>query len=87
MEVDEHGESNFSAPYYVNSNDFVIEGGHVVRPLRLKQVAGIMLSTVAGVVLLAGIWIVGARLERKWRSSAVDLSDQTEEGYADHDGR
>ena len=52
-----------------------------------KEIAGITVGSVAGLILLAGVWIVGARLWRKRRSLAVDLSEQNDGGYTDDAGR
>jgi hypothetical protein len=57
------------------------------RALGSKAIAGITVGTVAGVVLLAGIWVVGVRLWRQRKSLAVDLSERNEGGYTDDTGR
>lgn len=82
IEIDEHGQWNPNTTFYVRSNKFEIVGGHA--PLGLKGIAGITVSAVAAVVLLACIWVVSARLWRQRRSLAVDLSEQNEGGYADN---
>jgi hypothetical protein len=85
VEVDEHGQWNPNTTYYVRSNKFEIVGEH--RALGSKAIAGITIGTVAGVVLLAGIWVVGVRLWRQRKSLAVDLSERNEGGYTDDTGR
>ncbi len=81
IEVDEKGQLNPNTTFYVRSNKFEIVGGHA--PLRSKEIAGITVGAVAGLILLLVIWGVGARLWRQRRSLAVDLSEQNEGGYTD----
>lgn len=71
--------------FYVNSNRFEIVGGH--RTLGWKETAGITVGTMVGLAWLAGMWVVGARLLRKRRSLAVDISEQDGGGYTDNAGR
>ena len=42
-----------------------------------------MVGSIAGVVLLAGMFVIGARIVRKRKSVAVDLSGSGEGGYSD----
>lgn len=85
IEIDENGQLNPDTMFYVNSNRFEIVGGR--RTLGRKEIAGITVGTIAGLAWLAGMWIVGARLLRKRRSLAVDMSEQNGGGYTDNAGR
>ena len=85
VEVDEHGQWNPNTTYYVRSNNFEIIGGH--RALGSKEIAGITVGTVAGVVFLFVVWIVGARFWRRRKSLAVGSSERNEGGYTDDGGR
>lgn len=85
IEIDENGQLNPNTTFYVNSDRFKIVGGH--RVLGSKEIAGITVGTIAGLAWLAGMWVVGARLLRKRRSLAVDMSEQNGGGYSDNAGR
>jgi hypothetical protein len=80
LEVDENGQTSPDMMYYVNSNTFEIGGRHGLRPIETAEVIG---GVIAGMALLVGFWIVCARLVRRERSLAVDLSDGDEGGYTD----
>jgi hypothetical protein len=62
------------------TNSFDIEGGVRLFP---KEIAGIVIGSVAGAVLLAGLSVVAARFVRKRKSLAVDLPGPGEGGYSD----
>ena len=62
------------------TNTFEVSGGVALLP---KEIAGIVVGSIAGVVLLAGLFVVGARIVRKRRSVAVDLPGPGEGGYSD----
>ena len=81
VEVDERGQWHPNTTFYVRSNKFEIVGGHA--PLGPKEIAGITVGAVAGLILLLVIWGVGARLWRQRRALAVDLSEQNEGWYTD----
>jgi predicted permease len=71
---------NSSANAVASSNVFEIEGGVALFP---KEIAGIVVGSLAGVALLVGLFVVGARLVRKRKSVAVDLPGPEEGGYSD----
>lgn len=48
-----------------------------------KEIAGIVVGSIAAVVLLAGLFVLGARIVRKSKSVAVDLPGTSESGYSD----
>jgi len=48
-----------------------------------KEIAGIVVGSVAAVALLTGLFVLGARLVRKRKSVAVDLPGPDEGGYSD----
>lgn len=55
------------------SNSFEIVGGPTLYP---KEIAGVVVGTLAGMALLIGAFVVGARYIRKRKSVAVDLSGE-----------
>jgi hypothetical protein len=63
-----------------SSNIFEIDGGVTLFP---KEIAGIVVGSVAAVALLIGLFVLGARLVRKRKSVAVDLPGPNEGGYSD----
>jgi hypothetical protein len=67
--------------FCVRSNKFDTIRRH--RALGRKEITSVTVGAVAGVVLLAGIWVHGAKIWRRRKSLAVDLSEQIEEGYTD----
>lgn len=69
---------------YHNSNTFEIYGGPRLYP---KEIAAVVGGTLGALVLLMGIWVVGARVWRKRRNVAVDLSEGGEGRYRDDAGR
>ena len=62
------------------TNTFEVSGGVKLLP---KEIAGIVMGSIAGVVLLAGLFVLGARIVRKRKSVAVDLPGPGEGGYSD----
>jgi uncharacterized protein (DUF2062 family) len=84
IEIDNQGEPNPDATFYVNSNKFEITGGPALYP---KEIAGVVIGTVLGFALFIGIWVIGARLLRKRRSLVVDLFDGNEGGCTSVAGR
>lgn len=48
-----------------------------------KEIAGILVGSIAGVVLLVGLFVLGARIVRKRKSVAVDLLGPDEGGCSD----
>jgi hypothetical protein len=69
---------------YHNSNTFEIYGGPT---LYQNEIAWIVLGTLGGLILLVGVWVVVARVWRKRRGVAVDVSEGGEERYRDDAGR
>jgi hypothetical protein len=59
---------------------FEIEGGETLFP---KEVAGIVVGSLVAAALLAGLYVVGARVVRKRRDVEVDLPGPGEGGYSD----
>jgi hypothetical protein len=62
------------------TNTFDISGGVKLLP---GEIAGIVVGSIAGAVLLAGLFVLGARFARKRRSLAIDLPGPGEGGYSD----
>lgn len=62
------------------TNTFEVSGGVKLLP---KEIAGIVVGSIAGVVLLVGFFVLGARIIRKRKSLAVDLPGLGEGGYSD----
>jgi hypothetical protein len=62
------------------TNTFEVSGGVKLLP---KEIAGIVVGSIAGAVLLAGLFVLGARIVRKRKSVAVDLPGPGEGGYSD----
>jgi hypothetical protein len=62
------------------TNNFEISGGVKLFP---REIAGIVIGSIAGAVLLAGLFVLGARIVRKRKSVAVDLPGPGEGGYSD----
>lgn len=48
-----------------------------------KEIAGIVVGSIAGVALLAALFVLGARIVRKRKSVAVNLPGPGEGGYSD----
>lgn len=65
---------------YGRSNEFKISGGVKLFP---KEIAGIVVGSIAAVVLLVGLFVLGARIVRKRKSVVVDLPGPDEGGYSD----
>lgn len=65
---------------YGRSNEFQISGGVKLFP---KEIAGIVVGSIAAVALLVGLYVLGARIVRKRKSVAVDLPGPGEGGYSD----
>lgn len=72
-------ETNGTGYAAINSH-FEIVGGPTLYP---KEIAGVVVGSVAGMALIIGAFIVAARLIRKRRSLAVDLSEPEGERYTD----
>jgi len=62
------------------TNTFEVSGGVKLFP---QEIAGIVVGSIAGAVLLVGLVILGARIVRKRKSVAVDLPGPGEGGYSD----
>jgi hypothetical protein len=62
------------------SNSFDISGGVKLLP---GEIAGIVIGSITGAVLLAGLFVFGARIARKRKSVAVDLPGPGDGGYSD----
>lgn len=48
-----------------------------------KEIAGIVVGSIAAVVLLVGLFVLGASIVRKKKSVAVDLPGPSKGGYSD----
>jgi uncharacterized protein (DUF2062 family) len=66
--------------YGATTSSFEIVGGPTLYP---KEIAGVVVGTLVGLLLLLGIFAAGARLWRKRQSVAVNLSESDERGYTD----
>jgi uncharacterized protein (DUF2062 family) len=60
------------------TNSFEIVGGPTLYP---KEIVGVVVGTLVGMLLLLGIFAAGARFWRRKQSLAVDLSESDERGY------
>lgn len=79
LDVDEEGNTHGSG-FAATTNNFEIAGGPTLYP---KEIAGIVIGTLAALALFLGVFIVGARCLRKRKSLAVNLSEAPEGGYSD----
>lgn len=75
---------NSTTGYAAINSHFEIVGGPVLYP---KEIAGVVVGSVAAMVLLVGACLVAARLIRKRKSLAVDLSEPEGERYTDSASR
>jgi uncharacterized protein (DUF2062 family) len=66
--------------YGAITKGFEIVGGPTLYP---KEIAGVVVGTLVGLLLLLGIFAASARFWRKRQSVAVDLSESDERGYTD----
>jgi hypothetical protein len=71
---------NSSANAVASSNIFEIDGGVTLFP---KEIAGIVVGSLAAVALFVGLFVLSARIVRKRKSVAVDLPGPNEGGYSD----
>lgn len=79
-EIPKWGVPDPSGTVYVSSNKFEIKGGPKLYP---KEIAGVVVGTLAGLVLIVVTFAIGARCIRKRRNLAVNLSTVEEGGYRD----
>lgn len=79
LDVDEEGNTHGSG-FAATTNNFEIAGGPT---LYSKEIAGVVIGTLAALILFFGVFRVGARCLRKRKSLAVNLSEAPEGGYSD----
>lgn len=81
---DDYGLPENRTGYAAISGHFEIVGGPKLYP---KEIAGVVVGSMAGMVVLVGALLVAARLIRKRRSLAVDLSEPEGERYTNSASR
>jgi hypothetical protein len=62
------------------TNKFEVSGEAKLLP---KEIAGSVVGSIAGAVLLAGLFVLGARIVRKRKTVAVDLPRPGDGGHRD----
>lgn len=70
VQIDEQGSILRNETAYASSEDFSIVGGPKLYP---KEIASIVIGSIAGLALLIVAVVFGARYLRKRRSVAIDL--------------
>lgn len=79
VQIDEMGDILQNETVYASSRNFSIVGGPKLYP---KEIASIVIGSIAGLALLIVAVVFGARYLRKRRSVAIDLGSE-EERYRD----